>query len=96
MPTLDTNKRRPTGRRKAWHATFPPDEIAEEPLGRPMARTVRPEDAELCDRIREGRCAVLSGDLEIPGGRQSNLMQGPERRLFEPHIDVGGMPAAAA
>ena len=56
-----------------------------------MARTFRPDDAELTARIREGQGRIFSEDLEILERQQRNLDAFPGRELLRLNIDAGGV-----
>ncbi|KIV72339.1 putative vanillate O-demethylase oxygenase subunit oxidoreductase protein [Pseudomonas sp. FeS53a] len=56
-----------------------------------MARSFRPEDAELTARIREGQGTIFAEDLEMLEQQQRNLLAWPERPLLKLNIDAGGV-----
>lgn len=55
-----------------------------------MARTFRPDSAELTERIREGQGKIFSEDLEMLEQQQRNLLDYPDHPLMTVKIDAGG------
>lgn len=58
-----------------------------------MARSFKPEDAELTAKIREGQGKIFSEDLEVLERQQRNLSRFPDRKLLKLNIDAGGVQA---
>lgn len=58
-----------------------------------MARSFKPQDAELTGRIREGQGKIFAEDLDMLEAQQRNLSSHPDRRLLKLDIDGGGVQA---
>lgn len=58
-----------------------------------MARSFRPQDKELTDRIRDGQGKIFSEDLEMLERQQSNLKEWPGKDVLKLNIDAGGVMA---
>lgn len=56
-----------------------------------MARSFKPDDAELTAAIRKGQHSIFSEDLEMLERQQKNLQLNPDRRLLRLNIDAGGV-----
>lgn len=56
-----------------------------------MARSFKPEDAELTKAIREGQGKIFAEDLQVLESQQRNLQAYPDRRLLMLNIDTGGV-----
>lgn len=59
-----------------------------------FARTFKPSDRELTERIREGQGKIFSEDVEMLERQQHNLQcHFPDRKLLKLDIDAGGVQA---
>jgi vanillate O-demethylase monooxygenase subunit len=59
-----------------------------------FARTFKPGDRELTERIREGQGKIFSEDVEMLERQQHNLQHHfPDRKLLKLDIDAGGVQA---
>lgn len=59
-----------------------------------FARSFKPQDHELTERIREGQGKIFAEDLEMLEQQQNNLQTYfPERKLLKLDIDAGGVQA---
>ena len=56
-----------------------------------MARTFKPQDAELTESIKQGQGKIFTEDLEMLEQQQANLEHYPDRRLLKLNIDAGGV-----
>jgi len=59
-----------------------------------MARSFKPRDQALTEKIREGQGKIFAEDLDMLEQQQKNLQEYyPERRLLKLDIDAGGVQA---